>query len=711
MPTLSQLRQQHRELGRMIRAVEQFAGGPVDPRVADMLRKRQARSRYVDVKSRPPKNPERRAACEADILLWLKTYLAAEFYEPFTDQRIEIVRALERAGQYGGDQAIAAPRGEGKTTLIECVAIALVLQGKVRFPLITAANGPFAERILRNIKERLERPERSGVLAEDYPELDCIHALEGICQRAVGQTIDGKRGYMRWAGNEIRFPMYPGAKSAGAVIGTRGLDAAIRGVLVGDLRPDLVIIDDPETRESVTSEVQTAKRKLTIEQDLAGLGGPGKRLARVMLTTIMRQESLSAEYTDPKRRPAWHGKRFRFILQWPDRQDLWDEYIVMRQADQETGDDYARRAHRFYVEHREQMDAGAVVGNPARFIGEPSPDGTPLEVSALQHAYNIISDRGIEHFLTEYQNEPPAEAGPQESGITAYRIQTQVSGRERRIIPRGCTVLVQGIDCRKVALHYVVRAFKPDVTGYTIDYGVQEVIGTTRGSDEGLDEALKRALRARMEEVKDNPYVTEDGEPMDIQLTLIDAGWRTDAVYQFCHEWGSLSVRPAMGFGKSAGCVQANFSPPVRTTTDRKTGDGWFLSRRPLAGHAGGIWLVCMDADRWKAFEHDRWMTSPEKAGAMFNFGLPSDRADRLSQDQKWHFSYAKHLTAEVEVEEVVKGVLVRRWKAKSDTNHYFDASYMTHVAANMRGISMKPKRVQEAQAGGWFSQLQQRRS
>ena len=43
------------------------------------------------------------------------------------------------------------------------------------------------------------------------------------------------------------------------------------------------------------------------------------------------------------------------------------------------------------------MDAGAVTGNASRFITDPAPDGTPLENSSLQHAYNIIADRGLEH--------------------------------------------------------------------------------------------------------------------------------------------------------------------------------------------------------------------------------------------------------------------------------------------------------------------------
>jgi hypothetical protein len=127
-----------------------------------------------------------------------------------------------------------------------------------------------------------------------------------------------------------------------------------------------------------------------------------------------------------------------------------------------------------------------------------------------------------------------------------------------------------------------------------------------------------------------------------------------------------------------------------------------------MSRRSGGVWLVCADTDRWKAWEHDRWMTPTDKPGTMMLFG-ESDGGDRLSFDERGHFSYSKHLTAEVEVEEPIKGVLRRKWKAKSDTNHYLDASYMADVAANMKGIKLlKSSGVAAGAAvagkGGWFA-------
>jgi hypothetical protein len=123
-----------------------------------------------------------------------------------------------------------------------------------------------------------------------------------------------------------------------------------------------------------------------------------------------------------------------------------------------------------------------------------------------------------------------------------------------------------------------------------------------------------------------------------------------------------------------------------------------------------------MDADRWKAWEHDRWMTPTDKPGTLFMWGQPSDVPDRLGFDEKAHHSYARHIVSEVEVEEFGKGVLVRRWKAKRDQNHWLDASYMSDVAAGMKGITLlatgkaSPAVAEAGRAGGWFAAQQNKR-
>jgi hypothetical protein len=238
-------------------------------------------------------------------------------------------------------------------------------------------------------------------------------------------------------------------------------------------------------------------------------------------------------------------------------------------------------------------------------------------------------------------------------------------------------------------MHWVVRAWRADGTGFVIDYGVHEVHGTVYGSDEGLDQAIYRAVLGRMEEFAGTDYCwPNDSRCSAERFTLIDAGYRTDAIYNACREIG-VGIAPVMGFGKSSGCTQANFSQVQRRTVDKKPGDGWFMSRQKRNN-----WLVCADADRWKAWEHDRWMTAPNRPGCLQMFGQPSAKADRLSDDEKSHHAYARHICNEIEIEEVHKGTLRRLWKAKSDNVHWLDASYYSDVAANMKGISLASSRT-----------------
>jgi len=657
---------------------------PRTERERDAERKRTIRSTARDLTIPPVGSWRRRLAAEKSPLKFLPKYFPDLFYDPFTKNRKEMVEALWRAARTGGDQAIAGPRGEGKTVIVECVTIYCVFVGEVRFPLLCAATGEFAGQMLTNIKTQLET---NDLLYADYPEI-ChpIRALAGAPQRAGMQTVCGQRTMIKWSGPKLVLPTVPREavqrdeqlRAGGAVFVAKGLDAAIRGVRHGKLRPDFVPIDDPETRESADSEKQTTQREKIIEQDLAGVGGPGKRLGRVMLTTVQNRKCLSYKYTDPKQKPSWHGKRYKLLEKKPDREDLWDEYVGLRHAGMQEGDEFARKAHRFYLKNRKTMDAGAVVTSPKRFVDEKLPDGSKQEVSALQACYNIIADRGQDHFDTEYQNDPPEDEGQIEGpDLTAWRVQSQLSGYPRGIIPPDCKCLTSGIDVGKYALHWVVDAWRADATGFRIDYGVQEVHGTTTKSDDkAIDQAVLRALYTWRDETLAEPYATADGTQMGVAMTLVDAHYRRDAVYHFVRQVGQKSFRAAMGMGQSGdGATKANFRMPAKKGSGKKLGHEWFESRQ-----ANGVRLIAMNSDFWKRWKEDRYLTPTDRPGTFLLYG----------DEPRPHLAMGKHIVAEREEEEFVRGRgLVRRWKAVSRNNHWKDADYMSAVAGNMRGIRL----------------------
>jgi len=115
--------------------------------------------------------------------------------------------------------------------------------------------------MLDSIKAELENNE---LLLADFPEVFYpIHALEGIHQRAGGQLHQGVPTNIGWTAKEIVLPTIEGSKASGAIIRVAGITGRIRGmkhkrVDGQSVRPSLVLIDDPQTDESLR-EAQTAR--------------------------------------------------------------------------------------------------------------------------------------------------------------------------------------------------------------------------------------------------------------------------------------------------------------------------------------------------------------------------------------------------------------------------------------------------------------------
>ncbi len=121
-----------------------------------------------DIKIRPPADLERRRACLADPFLFLPEYFPKIFFQPFTDDRREMVNAIIHAASFSGDFALAGPRGEGKSKLALFTALFLILNRKLRLPIIIGKNQSGAENELNNLKRELVANEN---FAADFPEI------------------------------------------------------------------------------------------------------------------------------------------------------------------------------------------------------------------------------------------------------------------------------------------------------------------------------------------------------------------------------------------------------------------------------------------------------------------------------------------------------------------------------------------------------------
>lgn len=292
------------------------------------------------------------------------------------------------------------PRGFGKDTLAECAVLHALLYGRRRYVVLIAAMDPLAASSLKKIKAELAG---NDLLAEDFPEV-CfpIRRLEGIHNRASGQTLDGRPTRMEITAESIVLPTVTGSVSGGSVIQVAGLTGALRGrsVLASNgepLRPDMVIVNDPQTRESAKSPYQTKDRERIISDDVLYLAGPTTPIACVMLATVIYRGDLTDRFLDGEKHPDWHSVRTRTIESWPTHRELWDRFSEIRRDAMRSGDKTAQAATDCYVEHREKMDAGCVVSWLAR-VKSPS-------ISGIQTAMAAYCDNPT-GFMSEAQNDP-----------------------------------------------------------------------------------------------------------------------------------------------------------------------------------------------------------------------------------------------------------------------------------------------------------------
>ena len=626
-------------------------------------------------------NPRRRRRCEKDPALFLKTYFPLIFTTPFTSDHRSMIDSFVDRIHYGGWKAEASPRGGGKTSIVRYLAMYAIAYGLRRFPVIIAANAAHADMNLINIRLEFEK---NDTLSDDFPEI-CIpiRALAGANQRAAAQTVNGQRTHLKWTGNLIRIPEVAGSVAGGAMITSVGIEGAIRGLNYQGQRPDLVLIDDCETRESANSETETRKREEIIDSDIIGLAGQEKRIAVFYTCTIWSANCLATKYTDPKIKSAWAGSRRKMLTQKPDREDLWMKYMGMRQAGAISGDEMGRAAHRFYLSHRRQMDAGAVVSNPYRFDSTILPDGGQLQVSALQFCYDQIVDTDWTHFNTEYQNEPPAGAAVEMIEVTDHAVMKRCNGLDRGTVVADADYLTAGLDVGARAIHWTVTAWK-NSAGSVVDYGAIPVHSPIAGGVEDPENiaAVHEAILTALCEFRDMADAgwpdAETGELTLLDVAMIDVGYARSSmdtpVYEFIRSSPGNVYKACKGFGTGGG--QSRYRHPTARGHGRKLGNHFFATWQP--GHR--TWLYNADADYWKNFVHTALLTGHNRPGSLTLFGKAADAVT--------HRQYARQITAEIWVREYKPGKGdIWSWKRIRQQNHWFDTTYLSCVAASICGV------------------------
>lgn len=640
----------------------------------ELMRARRSEARDIKIDT-SRRSMIRRNSCINNPERFCQIYFKEIFYDPFTDNQRKIIEAIQGRIQYGGYQAIAAERGGGKSSITKVVAgIWAILYGYVHWIMLINANAQAAIDTLKDIKDFYQY---NDLLRDDFPEvIDPIRGLENVGQRATFQTVNGKQSRIRWGASEIVMPRVDGSHCSGSIITAVGIEGGIRGKVKGAKRPQLVIMDDIESRDSAASFTQTASRRDTIGKDITGLAGPGRQMSIVMLCTVINRKCLAWEFTDKKLQPAWNGIRQQWIQTFPKNGDLWQEYIDKRKADQLAGDAYSRGAFEYYQKNRAEMDEEVKVSNSNRFDSKILPDGSPLEISSIQAAYNLIADKGHDYFYCEYQNSPPEDQSLNDSNVTELMIKNKAIGLDRGLVPAWAEYLTAGIDIGGRLLHWVIIAWKAGLVGHIVNYGITEVNSpltgklTSEENKEPLEAAINTALLEFRDAEQSTGFMQENNEkPKMLDLVLVDSGWQQDPVFDFCGITNK-KYRPCKGFGSSH---KIAYRAPRSQGKDRLIGFNYCAYWQDKAQ----VLLYHVNSDFWKLSIQNAFIVDPGKAGSLTLWGSP-----------RQHTQFARHITAESWQREFVLGKGIKEYfKVNNPVNHWLDAAHYATAAAAILGL------------------------
>lgn len=260
------------------------------------------------------------------------------------------------ASDTGQNDAIAAPRGEAKSTLVtKLFVLWCMARACKKYIIIAMDTYEQAVQQLAAIKAELEFNPR---LQTDFPELfgrGRVWQEHAIVSR-----------------NDIRLEAV-------------GAGQKLRGRIFGAYRPDLVVLDDLENDENVRTAAQRDKLNQWVISAVLPLGGVGQKLDVVYIGTILHYDSVLNRILH---NPFWRSVKFKALISLPDRMDLWDEWEAILRNNGNAG---AAMAQAFYETNQAEMERGAQTSWAAR------------GVLALM---KIRARDGHASFDAEYQNDP-----------------------------------------------------------------------------------------------------------------------------------------------------------------------------------------------------------------------------------------------------------------------------------------------------------------
>lgn len=261
-----------------------------------------------------------------EILAWGRQYLENHFAKPPSRMHEWLGAELDALHENRGTKInVIGPRGSAKSTIATlCYVLRAAVEDWERYIWIVSDTKEQAELHLENVKLELAGNDR---LRQDYP--------------------DAIKPGGHWRVNSIVL-------SNGVVIDSYGTGQSIRGRRHSADRPSLIVCDDLQNDSHIESPDQRQSTRQWFQGTLLNAGTRETNI--VNLATALHREALALEL---HRSAGWTSKSFPSVESRPTNTALWEKWdSIYCNVDDANA---KHRAREFYEQHRDSMDAGAIV--------------------------------------------------------------------------------------------------------------------------------------------------------------------------------------------------------------------------------------------------------------------------------------------------------------------------------------------------------------
>lgn len=420
----------------------------------------------------PPRHPRLKERCRYDLELfgWM-------YFRPFlkhrasADIRDTLIRDAQNCALSGGMTAELIARGGGKTTWIDIILPAwAVLYGHRSFPVTFGASMKAAKKNLKSVKRHFAR---SPEILADFPAIAIpIRQLGGIAQRCASQTYHGRPTDVEWGSDQITLPMLrddsgqPLDAGCGAILAATGIGGAIRGANEGGKRPDMVLIDDPQTRKAAASLKMVQGILEYIHSDALALAGHDTTVAAFLTITPQRYGDVATEIsTNPTYASNWSIKVQPFIKSFPPN---WDEisklFSVEYAKDAAAKDFTCSRSTAWYRENAALFEKMETI--------DPEQYDHAREIDVNHHLLNLRAKMGVAAFNAEILMRVQDKESALD--IDEETVYTAINGYPRGVCPPETETVCGFCDVNIQAgagLSWVLVAFARQRVAAIIDYG------------------------------------------------------------------------------------------------------------------------------------------------------------------------------------------------------------------------------------------------